>query len=1416
MVKRPERNYIFGTEEGTKGPEFNVFEKVGLGVASGILKIPEAIAELGAAFSDYAFDTELVKALEENFPRINVTDGVGKFVEIALQYGVPYGFALRIGGKMGQLKKMRELGESSKMGFSKIAGKMGYYGLPAVGTDFLVGSARDSTLGETFGLYKSYEEGSKGKVGRELGTEVLKQRALLGLEGGALAGLISTALPPALSATASGVAKGAGYVSRVGEPIINPVAQFIGNSSVGTGARKTLEAVKFAKEKIDPLSMKQLKFVRSDQMRFLQGVKSKIGNLLTPEGKMTREGFDKFQNTENTIRSVRSSLNVFLPRTYDALNTAMSKLQSKIGDKTLTRQSAILKDIGRALDPKKERRLSLNDLEKNLTKELGSKENAKEIVSAITNLQSYGDTLTKTTKDIYKRNIPPGKKKEFDLAISDEVRGLLERQVSTVYRAFEKGSKFKFSGKEFELNKTTAIKDAFDVLKRQKPRANKDQLKLTAKNQVEMLIRLAERNRSEGNFFYQLREMKKKRPKEYYTSVEKEMLGRRDFVGPSKYSLSLRNLLGGELNPLRAYENKYLTIASMLGQKRFVNDVLSFNKAAGSAVAGRAEKFLFTPTKTKERLIREGVDPANVQAIINDDIATQMAKEFNLPKEILDIRRLNPKEFMRNKEDDVFGVFDAINPLKDQAKSVGFYYTSSGIAETLNGVKNYTDFLINLPLYKTFLMGKAGTQIGKTILSPVTQIRNFTSAAFFALHNGHIGNPFGLRGGNHSVADVLKTHIDELFPNGRVTTEGLEKLAAEAARKNELGVTSGSIVQREIDDLLTDAAKEGSAYKTTEGLFDKIFQSKTFQKEIADPSKKIFNKAQEFYTKGDDFWKDYGYRFTLSQLNKILPEVGSKYKTDTQVAKFIENAHFQVFKRRPNMQNADGSIKTRKELIEEFSAEYIKNTYPNYQFVPAAVKEIRRLPIGNFISFPAEILRTSGNLIKVTGRELAMNTGDAAVDAYFRQMGSRRMIGQLAGYTTGPVLAAYSLKALGINDEQYDALRESQVADWNKFSDLIIIGKENTKDGNVKYRYLNFAYQNPYDYIRAPIYTAIGRMSAGQKMGEDFDDRFLSGAAEGIGALFSPFLDEAILSERLLDWIRGSTRTGKRIWEPTDPLGDKLASGFAHVVKGVSPGVMTQISNVSSAIAEEETRYGKQYKLDDELLALLSGVRVYEADIKNNLNYSLNDYLRRTRINKRRAAAEIFAANVNPGTITSAYETYVKESYKAYNQARKVLDDAEILGIKERDVKKLLKERKVARDIRRTLARKKFVAPKWRTFYNDQRFKNIARERGVPRIRLFPFRETEVIRKRYNNIDLFQSIDDVKRTINRRIEQGQEPAPAQQAPAAQAPGLTANVPPIGAAPPGSNQLAGLTQGAPQTKTVRERILEDDPLFRGIA
>ena len=1388
MVKEKEKNYILGTELGTKGPEFNIFEKVGLGVASGVLKIPEAILELGAAFSDAAFNTELVSALERNFPKINVTDGPGKFVEIILQYGVPYGIALKIAGKLHGMKKLKELGEGSSK-ISKIAGKMGYYGLPAVATDTLVGAARDVTLGETFGLYGGYEEGRKGKGGRELGQEVLKQRALLGLEGGALAGLITTALPPALGATASGVALGAGYVSRGVSPIINPVTKLVGNSFVGAGARKTLEAIKFAKEKIDPLSLNQLRFQNSIQMNFFQRFKKRIGDLITPQGPMTRQQFESFQNLENTIKMVRGDLNFFVPRVEKEIAKAIKTL-SLSRSESLTKQKAVLEDVARALDLEAPKGLKTF---KSRMQNIFGVEESKNLIDAVENTKILAKNLTDKVVTNFATPVLGKGGKVIGEEIGEEISSLLNRQITTAYKAFDRSSGFKFSGKVFEQNKTAAIKDAIDELSKGAMKGKSpDAIKNQAKKEVEQLIRLAENSGSEGNFFFRIKDLKETRPKEYYLSISKEMAERRNFDIPGKYALSLKNLLGGELNPTKAFTNKYMTIASELGKRKHTNQIVKFNDGLGPAVAGRGEKFLFTPTKTKEQLLKERIDPATAQNMVNEDLIQQIAKEYNIPPETVNLSRLDPSALTRNMKnnEDVFGVYDAINPMKDAARSVGGYHTSSGVAQALAGVENYTDFLVNLPLYKTFLMGKAGTQVGKTILSPVTQIRNFTSAGFFALHNGHIGNPFGFKKGTFSFADVLKQHVEEIFPDG-VTNKDLKKLALEASRKNELGVTSGSIVQREIDDLLKDVAKDGASYKTTEDIFNKIFRSPTFQK--------TYDKAQQFYTKGDDIWKDYGYRFTLSQLEQAF-----KGKPNTaETIKLIEKTHLQVFGRRPNITNEFGKLKSKDELLEEFSAEYIKNTYPNYQYVPTAVKELRRLPIGNFISFPAEILRTSGNLVQLTGRELAINTGDAAVDAYFRQMGSRRLIGQMAGYATGPALAAYSLKALGITEEQSDALKEDNVAEWNKFSDLIIIEKKKEKDNNVKYRYLNFAYQNPYDYIRAPFYTFFGRMASGKKMEEDDINRFINSSFQSFKSLFEPFIDEAILTERMADLLfrGGRTRGGSLVYDENDELGDILAKGFGHIVKGVAPGVLTQVSNVASAVAQDETRYGKQYKLGDELLALLSGIRVYEADIKNNLNYAVNDFRRANFINKRNAGALIFAANVTPNTITSAYQEYVEESYKTYKKTRKIIDDAIKLGVPEVSVFNILEQRKVQKDIINTLRIKKFIPPSYLSFYNDQRFQNIMRERGD--FSLFPFGELEDIRSRFSYIDLFKSLDDVRRTIDRK-----SPATTPvQGIVEQPQGTTAQGQPLAtpAAGPSTGPIAGLS------KTAAQRLKERDPL-----
>ena len=119
MVTKKDK-YFYG-ESGTQGLPF--YEQIGLGAASGALKIGEGIAELGAGFADYALDTNFLEYLENNYPKINVDDGLGKMVELITQYGVPYSAALKIAGKVS---KVKELGKVAKGGgVSGVAAKIG-------------------------------------------------------------------------------------------------------------------------------------------------------------------------------------------------------------------------------------------------------------------------------------------------------------------------------------------------------------------------------------------------------------------------------------------------------------------------------------------------------------------------------------------------------------------------------------------------------------------------------------------------------------------------------------------------------------------------------------------------------------------------------------------------------------------------------------------------------------------------------------------------------------------------------------------------------------------------------------------------------------------------------------------------------------------------------------------------------------------------------------------------------------------------------------------------------------------------------------------------------------------------------------------------------------------------------------------
>ena len=68
------------------------------------------------------------------------------------------------------------------------------------------------------------------------------------------------------------------------------------------------------------------------------------------------------------------------------------------------------------------------------------------------------------------------------------------------------------------------------------------------------------------------------------------------------------------------------------------------------------------------------------------------------------------------------------------------------------------------------------------------------------------------------------------------------------------------------------------------------------------------------------------------------------------------------------------------------AARRVRDTYPAYSLVGNFVNQLRRFPLaGTFVSFPAEIIRTRYNQLKIAAEDLA--------DPNRRVLGARRLAG---------------------------------------------------------------------------------------------------------------------------------------------------------------------------------------------------------------------------------------------------------------------------------------------------------------------------------------------------------------------------------------------------------------------------------------
>ena len=561
----------------------------------------------------------------------------------------------------------------------------------------------------------------------------------------------------------------------------------------------------------------------------------------------------------------------------------------------------------------------------------------------------------------------------------------------------------------------------------------------------------------------------------------------------------------------------------------------------------------------------------------------------------------------------------ATNPFSESQ-----FFARPGVAKALKdtGITQQEPGMIGQLYQSLVLYPKGLSQVAKTILSPVTHMRNFVSASFFATANGIIPDGEAIKQAYQALQTPLK--------GTRMQNDLYEKLL-------KLGVVNNNVRLGDLTRLLEDV-NFGETMTADKGF-----------RMLLKPLSKLKAVSQDLYTAEDDFWKIASWAMEQKRLEKTLANAGL-----TRGQTFTRNGREVVFD---------------SDFLEREAADIVKNNIPNYDYVSDFVKGLRKLPVGNFVSFPAEIARTGTNIVRRALQEIneEIILPNGQVVKPFQGIGYTRLFGMGATTLAVPAATAEAFAALyDVTDEEREALRR-YVADWSKNSTLLPI-----KDENGDFKYIDFSHANAYDTLVRPIQTVINSVSDGRTDEDGIMDDFIAGMFSSMSEFAQPFISESIWTEAVADILArgGRTRDGFQVFNPQDTAGDKAYKIMGHLVEAQMPFSLNQLKRLDQSIESVNVlqkgkfdKYGQAYEFGDEFAGLF-GFRTVAVNPDRTLKFKVADYQRGVRESRQLFTREALRGGViQPYEIVDAYLNANRALFGVRKNFKLDLDAARTLGI---------------------------------------------------------------------------------------------------------------------------------------------------------
>jgi hypothetical protein len=1191
------------------------------GIASGIIKVPEGVVSLGAELIDLGFDTDTATEVEKAFDKINI------FEEVADDRAI---------GKIAET--LIQVGVPGTIGFKLASGavkakKAGNY-MNASSLNAQKAAKKASDFNKTIGKRKFVAGVAGGAAGEAFVADV---------EDIGSFGDLFEAGPTQLEETTDEGGREDAFKKLMNRTKFGSESLLITPFVYGTG-----KAIKAAATR-----GKRIEFSNSKLDQFF----NKIFSALRARGAKPQEIFEakmaeKGATMADTNRAMELVKNI--DRQVDTMFPTFKSLFDKSGTQ---RRADIYKQLNDVLFSNNIGQDISKDVASSITKVLkdnGAKGNAiNEVFKSINGARKTFTQLINASSNA------PKDIKTLQSLMGDRVKDYL----GNTYRIFEDNSVLPFMR---YAPTEEAIKNTEEFFKRYAAKNGKQLSDFQAKTMVETVVKSAQKQKSGPGlpFKYVDDTAADEGPEidKFFKNVVTDQIKPARLLAETKGKdrKAIQELFGKIEDPRFSIYNSMTKLSSIARKNELFDRIAKNDDAIKKAVTRD------TPAGARGFFFDDALEAA--EALPNQEIV-------ELDKYLTSFFR---DEFTVNPLAGKFTTKAIAEGLGDSSRALKFLFEAR---EGATGVeKGLTWGYRNLILFP-----KALSQVAKTILAPVTHLRNLFSATGFSAANGILfENPA-------VVGRAFREAFGELQLPGRAGKEAGNKRYRKLLN---LGVYNSQVQLGDVKNLLRDVrmGENLNIEKPLESMIRKLTAG-TGRK-----AKAFMKGAEDLYTAEDDLFKGANFAVERYRLKNAFIAAGRNFTDD---------------------------------LLDNEAADIVRNTVPNYAYVSDTVRALRRLPLGTFMSFPSEILRTTTNIAQRSLKEIK--------DPALRNIGIKRLIGLGTVLTVAPNIIQSGFQGLyNVTNEELQALRQ-YLPKWSKNSTILPIRADN---GDLKY--IDFSHGNAYDVATRPIQALINEVQKGITDEEQLLPGVLRGMAQAAGELASPFISEAIYTEAALDIIArgGRTREGRQLYTAKTPEGEKIKIITNHLAQAMLPFSYQQLNRLYQAATDKPSKRGEFFEVPDELGGFI-GFRAVKVDPVRSMGFKIADYQRGIR--ESRALFTGGSESVlkgGPQTAKQIIERYFvanKARFEVQQEMYKNIQAANILGTNMRDIAKEFSERGLGKTYGR-LNRRDFE-PYFPSKNIFREFEQISRRIGEPNPMKQAIGSIRSMNRRLNRLTLDSEFD---------------------------------------------------------------------------